>query len=418
MTEKLLQFIWQFQYFNKAQLLTTEGEEVSLIHPGQLNKNQGPDFTNGRIKIGATTFVGSVELHIKASDWQKHKHDGDDNYKNVVLHVVYTNDVKESDFPVLELASRIPKMILQRYDSLMNQGRFIACEDSLYQIKPITWASWKERLLAERLSRKAKKVQEFLQLNQVNWEESFWWLLSRNFGGKVNGDAFEALAQTIPITVLARHKASIHQLEALLLGQASLLDERHTDSYAKMLYKEYRFLSEKWHLIPIKIPVYFLRMRPGNFPTIRLAQLAMLVHKSKHLLQHILDATQVEEVRAWLDVTANDYWHYRYRFDDPSGYLPKRMGEDMVNNILINTVAPFLFCYGDYYGKEVYKTKALTWLEHTRAEKNRITNGFAELNIGNQTAFDSQALLELKNEYCDAKRCLECSIGYALLRSS
>ena len=417
MTEKLLQFIWQFQYFNKAKLQTTEGDEVSLIHPGQLTKNQGPDFTNGRIKIGATTFVGSVELHIKASDWQKHRHDGDYNYKNVILHVVYKNDVEKSELPVLELESRIPKLILQRYDALMNQGRFVACENSLSQVKAITWTGWKERLLAERLSRKAQKVKEFLQLNNFNWEESFWWLLARNFGGKVNGDAFEAVANSIPLTILTRYKISIHQLEALLLGQAGLLHGGQMDSYAQMLYKEYQFLSKKYHLVPVQSPVHFLRMRPGNFPTIRLAQLAMLVHKSSHLLQNILETDKVEDVRSWLDVTANDYWHYRYRIDEPSAYMPKRMGEDMVNNLLINTVAPFLFFYGEYHGKEAYKIKALTWLEHIRAEKNSITNGFTKLDISNQTAFDSQALIELKNQYCDAKRCLECSIGYSLLRT-
>lgn len=418
MTEKLLQFIWQFQYFNKSELQTTEGEEVTLLYPGQLNKNQGPDFINARIKIGKTIFAGSVELHIKTSDWYKHRHDEDENYKNVVLHVVYQNDAPEFKLPVLELVTRISKIILERYDSLMSNSAYIACENSLHLVKHITWIGWKERLLAERLTRKSGKLLELLQQNNYNWEEAFWWLLARTFGGKVNADAFQSLATTIPLTILARHKASIHQLEALLMGQAGMLHERFTDSYAIMLYREYKFLSKKYSLHPILLPIHLLRMRPGNFPTIRLAQLAMLIHQSSHLLMNILDAENVEEVKTRLNVTANDYWHYRYRFDEPSPFHPKRTGENIVNNILINAVIPFMFCYGSYHKKDLYKTKALAWLEHTRAEKNSITKEFTRLNVENFSASDSQALIELKNQYCDAKRCLECSIGYSLLKSS
>lgn len=416
MTEKLLQFIWQFQYFNKNQLQTTEGEELILIHPGLLNKNQGPDFNDARIRIGKTTLAGSIELHIRTSDWQKHHHDRDDNYRNVILHVVYLNDEADPRHPVLELTNRISKVILDRYDSLMKRGVFLACEASLPQVKEITWISWKERLLVERLNRKTKVIYAFLQQNNHNWDESFWWLIARNFGGKVNADAFEALAKSIPLTILTRHKTSIHQIEALLLGQAGLLHGELMDAYARMLYKEYVFIAKKYKLQPIMAPVHLLRMRPGNFPAVRLAQLAMLVHNSCHLLMDILETDNVEDAKCRLNVTANDYWHYRYRFDEPSAYKPKRTGEDMVNSILINSVVPILFCYGSYHNRDDYKTKALTWLEHIRAEKNSITDGFAKLKVSNLTAFDSQALIELKNQYCALKRCLECSIGNSLLR--
>lgn len=418
MTEKLLQFIWQFQYFNKSQLQTTEGEEVTLLYPGQFNKNQGPDFINARIRIGKTILAGSVELHIKTSNWYKHRHDVDDNYKNVVLHVVYLNDTTSFKLPVLELESRVSKMILDRYDALMANSGYIACGNSLALVKDITWAGWKERLLAERLSRKSQNIYELLQQNNHNWEETFWRLMARTFGGKVNGEAFQAIAATIPLTLLARHKSSIHQLEALLLGQAGLLHQGLEDSYAQLLYKEYKFLSKKYSLRPILFPIHLLRMRPGNFPGIRLAQLAMLLYKSSHLLMNILEADDVKEVKERLDVKANDYWHYRYRFDEPGAYKPKRVGDDMVNNILINAVIPFMFCYGSQRNQDLFKTKALAWLEHTRAEKNSITKEFTRLNIGNLSAFDSQALIELKSQYCDVKRCLECSIGYSLLRTS
>lgn len=418
MTERLLQYIWQFQYFNKSQLQTTEGEEITLLLSGQLNKDQGPDFINARIKIGQTILAGSVEIHIKTSDWVRHRHDEDDHYKNVILHVVYQNDTPSFRLPVLELEPRISKMILERYDALMNNSAYLACESSLSFVKEITWAGWKERLVVERMSRKAQKIYELLQQNKYNWEEVFWWLIARTFGGKVNGEAFQSIAATIPLTVLARHKSSIHQLEALLLGQAGLLHHRLEDSYAQMLYKEYHFLSKKYNLHRSNLPIYFLRMRPGNFPTIRLAQLAMLIQNSSHLLTNILEAISVEEVKERLNVIANDYWHYRYRFDEPSSYQPKRVGEDMISSILINTVIPFMFCYGSQRKQEPYKEKALEWLEHTRAEKNSITKEFSRLNIRNESAFDSQALIELKSQYCDVKRCLECSIGYSLLRTS
>lgn len=417
MTEKLLQFIWQFQYFSQSQLQTTEGEDIVLLNPGQLNKNQGPDFINARIKIGQTILAGSIELHIKTSEWYKHRHDEDENYHNVILHVVYQNDCAEFKLPILELMPRVPKIIQDRYDLLMNNGAYIACEKSLSLVKKITWTSWKERLLAERLTRKSALIFELLQQNNFNWEEAFWWLLARTFGGKVNADAFQSVAMTVPLTVLSRHKSSIHQLEALLLGQAGTLHEKLEDSYAIMLYKEYKFLSKKYKLHPIRLPIHLLRMRPGNFPTIRLAQMAMLLHQSSHLLMKFLDADTVEEVMAQLDVTANEYWHYRYRFDEPSAFQPKRVGEDMINSILINATIPFIFCYGSYHNNDLYKTKALAWLEHTRAEINSITKEFTRLKVDNLSAFDSQALLELKSQYCDVKRCLECSIGYSLLRS-
>lgn len=418
MTEKLLQFIWQFQYFNKSQLQTTEGEDLLLLQPGQLNHNQGPDFINARIKVGKTTLAGSIELHIRTSDWYKHRHDEDDNYNNVILHVVYQHDAADFKLPVLELVTRVPKMVLERYDVLMNNSAYIACEQSLTLIKDITWMGWKERLLAERLSRKSQKITELLQLNNCNWEETFWWILARTFGGKVNADAFQSLAASLPLTILARHKASIHQLEALLLGQAGLLHKDLEDSYAQMLYREYKFLSSKYSLHPIDYPIHYLRMRPGNFPSIRLAQLAMLVHQSSHLLINTLEASDIEDVKERYNVTANDYWHYRYRFDEPSAFHPKRAGEDVVNSILINAIIPFMFCYGGQRNQDLYKEKALAWLEHTRAEKNSITKQFTRLQIGNLSAFDSQALIELKTQYCDLKRCLDCAIGYSLLRTS
>ncbi|MBN8676352.1 MAG: DUF2851 family protein [Chitinophagales bacterium] len=416
MTERLLQYIWQFQYYNKGELSTVAGEPLQIVFPGQFNTNQGPDFSDAKIKIGTTTWAGTVELHINTSDWKKHNHQQDNNYNNVVLHVVWEDDTKANELPVLELKSRVPKVLLQRYEELMLSSSFIPCEKMIHTVREITWKSWKERLLAERLLRKAAVVETYLQQNSYHWEATFWWLLARNFGIKVNADAFEAVARSLSITILAKHKSQIHQLEALLLGQAGLLNEDFTEDYPVMLQKEYTFYKNKYGLQPINNPVFSLRMRPGNFPAVRLAQLAMLVHHSVHLFSEIKEAVDVKNIKSRFDITANDYWHYHYRFDEHSAFREKKLGAAMVDNIIINTIAPVLFAYGNYHNEQSYKDKALQWLEETTAEKNVITKGFEKMGMENRTACDSQALIELKNNYCTPKRCLDCGVGNAILK--
>ncbi|MBD0350357.1 MAG: DUF2851 family protein [Flavisolibacter sp.] len=419
MTEKLLQFIWQFGYFNQNALCTTKGEKVQIISTGNVNKNCGPDFLNARIKINETVLAGSVELHIKTSDWNKHGHTGHEQYKNVILHVVYKHDKAiENGVSVLPLENRISKLLLDHYTQLMQGTHFIPCSSAIHGVNELIWLSWKERLLAERLTRKAQNIFAYLKANKDHWEESFWWLLARNFGMPVNADAFELLAKSISINTLAKHKSNIHQLEALLFGQAGLLQAEYKDDYVKLLKREYLFLQRKYHLQPIFMPLQFLRMRPQNFPTIRLAQLAMLVHSVTHLFSLIKETEAVETIRNCFDITANDYWHYRYRFDEPSAYKPKRLGSSMIDTILINTVIPVLFAYSKYTGQEHYKTKALRWLEKIKAETNAITTGFKNFSVHSESAYDTQALLELKNGYCNLKRCLECSVGNALLKRS
>lgn len=417
MTEKLLQFIWQFGYFNKSELATESGEELQIIFPGLLNTQQGPDFSNAKIRIGSTVWAGTVELHLLTSDWQKHKHGQDKNYGNVILHVVWRHDQKANRVPVLELKNRVPKILLHRYEELMHSVAFIPCEKSVAAVKEIVWKSWKERLLAERLIRKSAFVENFLKQNNFHWEEAFWWLLARNFGVNVNADAFEKMARSIPLPVLAKHKNQIHQLEALLFGQAGLLEKTFREDYPAMLRKEYQFLKKKYSLQNIHEPLHFLRMRPGNFPTIRLAQLAMLIHGSAHLFSKIKEAQKAAEVRTWFDVATSDYWHHHYRFNKPSAYRKKHLGPAMADNIIINTVVPVLFAYGNYHNEAKYKEKALFWLEQTAAESNAITRGFQKSGVENRSAYDSQALIELKNEYCSRKRCLECAVGNAILKS-
>ncbi|MGB5005398.1 MAG: DUF2851 family protein [Ferruginibacter sp.] len=418
MTERLLQYIWQFRYFNLNDLRTDEGELLQVIHPGTLNTNQGPDFIDAKIKIADTTWAGSIELHTHASHWNDHKHSGDKNYKNVILHVVWKNDVQlHLPFSTLVLEDKVPKLLLHKYDELMNTGSFIPCEKNIHGVNSLTWQSLKERMLVDRLENKTKNIFDLLQKNKNHWEEICWWLLAKNFGIKLNAAAFEKVARSIPVTVLAKHKGQIHQAEALLFGQAGLLDADLTGDYPKLLQREYLFLKKKYGLKKVEAGMIFLRMRPSNFPTVRLAQLAMLLYKSHQLFSKIKESPDVKTIRDLLQVTANDYWHYHYVFDVTSAFKKKKLGEQMIDNILINTVVPVLFAYGHYHNENVYKDKALQWMEQIKAEKNAITRGFAALQVNNKTAFDSQALIQLKNEYCSKKRCLDCSIGNKLIRS-
>ena len=417
MTEKLLQFIWQFQYYNKTNLISAKGEIIQIIQPGFHNTNQGPDFLNARIKIDDTIFAGSVEIHINASEWNLHKHSSDSNYNNVILHVVWANDKSlEKDIPTLELGSRVSLILLNRYENLMVNRHFIPCEDQIQTVNEFTFAAWKERLYVERLQEKAGEIAAKLKKYNNHWEEVFWQFLAKNFGIKINSDAFESMAVSIPISILAKHKNQLHQLEAMLMGQCGLLNKTFTDDYALMLQKEYRFLQKKYDLLPTHIPVHFLRMRPANFPTIRLSQLAMLVHNSHHLFSTLKDALHLKDVEKLFDVTANDYWHYHYVFDDVNTFKKKTLGKQMIQNIFLNTVLPFLYAYGWYHNDEHYKEKALLWSTQLLAEQNFITKGFTALGVTNKSAFDSQSLIQLKNNYCNLKKCLDCAVGNSILK--
>ena len=417
MTERLLQFIWQFQYFNKAGLTTYENEALAIIHPGSFNTNQGPDFTDAKIRIGQTTWAGSIELHINSSHWKDHKHSADKNYNNVILHVVWQQDADlHLPFQTLVLQNRVSKLLLQKYEALMNNGSFIACEKNSAAVNELTWTAWKERLLVERLQQKTATVFNYLKLNNNHWEESFWWMMAKNFGAKVNSTAFEKIAQSIPINILAKHKNQVHQAEALLFGQAGLLNKDFTGDYPRLLKREYNLHKAKYQLKQPEAPLYFLRMRPANFPSVRLAQLAVLVHTSVHLFSKVMESKTLKEIKDLLNITASDYWHYHYMPDEPAAFKKKHLGKQMTENILINTVTVMLFAYGHYHNESSYKQKALQWLEEMAAEKNSITNGFIQTGISIKSAFDSQALIQLKQHYCDKKKCLDCAIGNKLLK--
>ncbi|WP_207493213.1 DUF2851 family protein [Aridibaculum aurantiacum] len=423
MTERLLQFIWQFQYYNTGSLSTEEGQLLKIIHQGQFHSNQGPDFINAKVVLDNTTWAGNIELHIRSSDWIRHRHSADKNYNNTILHVVWQHDavIKHADgsvIPTLQLQHRVPKLMLQHYDVLQQSNHFVPCDRFLPALTELKWGVWKDRLLVERLQRKSAYVLELLQAAQNHWEEVFWWMLARNFGSKINADCFEAVARSLPVATLGRHKNQIHQLEAMLLGQAGLLSRSFTDDYMVMLSKEYQFLQKKYKLVPSAITPNFLRMRPANFPTIRLAQLAMLVHRSSHLFSSVLEAVDVNGLKKYLDVTANDYWHYHYLPDEPTPFKPKQLGQQMAENIIINTIVPVVFSYGVFHKNDALKEKAAVWLTQVQPEENAITKHWKAKGVTNLHAADSQALIELKNNYCTHRRCLSCSVGNSVLKAA
>ena len=320
-------------------------------------------------------------------------------------------------FPTLELHTRVSKLLLKKYEELMQNRHFIPCEEHIHKVSELTLVKLKERLLIERLQQKALSIEAHLKKNNHHWEECFWWLLARNFGTKINSDAFEKIARTIPINILAKHQHQLLQLEALLMGQAGLLDKNFSESYPIMLQKEYQFLRKKYQLKKIVHPLHFLRMRPANFPTVRLAQLATIIQQSHHLFGRIKDMADCKEVQGLFNVTANDYWHYHYVFDETSNFRKKALGREMIRNIMINTVIPMLYAYGYLTDKETFKNKAVNWIALLGSESNNITKGFVSLGVKNDSAFDSQALLQLKNFYCDQKHCLTCAVGNELLKA-
>jgi hypothetical protein len=422
MKEKLLQYIWQFQLFNKHDLTITNDEYLQVIYPGKYNENQGPDFLDGKIKIGKTTWVGNIELHVRSSDWNLHKHSSDKNYANIILHVVWVHDQKITDangneLATFEINNRISKILLGKYNDLMNAYYFIPCEKQVYAINELNLTAWKTRLVAERLENKTALIFKFLKENNFHWEETLWWLIAKNFGTRVNGEFFEKLARSIPINILSKHRIHQHQLEAVLFGQTGLLSGNFTEEYPLMLQKEYTFFKNKYDLQEVPGQLFFLRMRPANFPTIRLAQLASLIQKSHHLFSKLISCRSVKEIKKLLNISVKGYWDYHFRFEEVGKYRKKNIGSQMINTLIINTIIPIVFAYGLFHDEQKYKDKAIEWLENLPGENNNITNGFKKLRYEIKNSFDSQAFIQLKNKYCDEKRCLECVVGRMILGS-
>lgn len=396
MREELLHFIWRFRHFNQQELFTVDGEPVQVLFPGEYHTDQGPDFRNATIRIGGCVRHGPVELHVRSSDWVRHAHDGDVHYRDTILHVVWINDwpaeaSTPGNVPILELRERVPKLSLSRFDRWMKNPLFVPCERQLPEVEDGVKRRWLEELVLQRLRGRARVIGKELETNRQHWEATTWIRMARSMGQPVNADVFEAVARSLPVELLARSRGHRWTLEALLLGQAGLLDGPAPSPAGDLpaLQREYRFLRGKWGLEPVSLPVSFLRMRPANFPTVRLKQLAGLLMAGPGWFARIREAGSPEDVWAGAE----------------------RPAAATRDKVVINAFVPLLYTYGWLRQEPEVQEKAVSWLRGMAAEKNTVVARWRQLGIAAENAADSQALLELKKQYCDTRRCLDCAIG-------
>ncbi|MCU0356753.1 MAG: DUF2851 family protein [Cyclobacteriaceae bacterium] len=423
MTESFLHYIWQFQYFNKKHLVSADGEEINVFNPGIRNTNAGPDFSNARISIGTLEWRGSVELHIKSSGWTDHHHSDDAAYEKVILHVVWENDqhIVRSDgslMPTLELKDRVDLSLWESYRKLFTSGDPIPCTGQWPSVSSLVKMSMLDKVLAQRLELKAQRVMGMLKENMGDWEETCYQLLLSNFGFKVNTDAFSQLSRILPYHVIRKHRDQQLQVEALLFGAAGFLATAHHDDYGYQLAREYAVLSKKFNLSEKQLHESqwrFLRLRPANFPTVRLAQLAALLTTNTNLFSSMIHTESVKDILTWLQVPQSDYWQNHYQLGKAAGLVPA-FGKSSAENVIINTVVPMLAAYSLSTDDQHYMDRALALLQQLPAEKNVITRQWKELGQNVKTAFDSQALIELHNNFCMKRRCLECSVGATIIK--
>lgn len=419
MTEEFLHFVWKYGLFDRSGLITDTGESVEVIHLGEHNSDAGPDFQNARVRIGNTLWAGNVEIHLRSADWFAHDHHSDRAYDNVVLHVVhqYNQPVNRPGGEIIPtLLLPVKEELFERYRLLIGKKERISCYDRLQATDPLVVDCWLNALLIERLEQKTETIRNLLQGNRGNWEEVLYISLARAFGFGVNAAPFEMLARSLPLAVLRKHSDSRFQTEALLMGQAGfLLPDVPEGGYSFRLLTEYRHLAAKYRLIPLERHLWkFLRMRPMNFPTIRIAQFAELMHASGHF-SRMLACSEISALRRIFSVGANGFWNVHYTFEKPSEPGSKMLGDEAFFSVVINAVIPVLFLYGSMEGREDLKDRALDWLGRLPAESNRIISDFARAGIRPSSALYSQALLQLWKQYCIRKRCLACSIGSHLI---
>lgn len=420
MKEELLQFIWQFRLFEQTNLKTWHGESLEVIKPGKANGDAGPDFSDALIRIGTTIWAGNIELHTKSSDWFSHGHHADPGYDNVILHVVYMHDIESQQLsterPVLVLEDKINHRLIAQYQTMMKTRYGIACESLLHRVDPVFVAMYFQRLIAERLEEKSKNILSILHQNTGDWAETCYILTARYFGMGINNKPFEQLARSLPLKLIAKHRKSTLQVEALLFGQAGMLHDALHDPYPQALLNEYRYLSKLYKLQPMKPGVWkMMRMRPSNFPTIRLSQLAQLLVKSESLFAKITETKEIKQLTKLFDTKASPYWDEHFMFDKPAPKSEKPFGQNAKELLLINVASPILFAYGLHLDNQEMKDRAIEWLSSIKSESNKITKIFTKHHLPMTSALDSQAALHLYANYCEKKRCLHCTIGSHVL---
>jgi len=423
MNESFLHYIWQFQYFDKLDLVTSSGEKIEIFKVGNLNTNAGPDFSNAKIRIGDLDWAGAVEIHTKSSAWEEHRHEVDKAYDNVILHVVWQDDkpVYRSDktlMPTLELKGRVDEGLIKEYKKLVNSPTGIPCEKSISKVDELTKISMLDKALMQRLETKAMQVEELLKNCNKDWDEVTYQFFAKNFGFKVNNEPFEQLAKSVPYKIILKHIDKPLQVEAILFGQAGFLDAEVGDEYYKLLQREYHILSKKYNQQSTKLKKSqwrFLRLRPANFPTVRLAQLGALLQQ-KNLLSKILEIEDYKSISQLFSSSPSPYWQHHYQFNKKSEQGVAGLGNFSVENLIINSVVPLLVAYGRTMDDHSFLEKATNLLLQIPGEKNAITRTWSDLGFASKTAFDSQGLIELHNNFCLRRNCLNCNIGAHLLK--
>lgn len=421
MKEDFLHYVWQNKKFALTSLQTFHGDALQILHSGMQLQQSGPDFFNAQIIIGAQKWAGNVEIHLKASDWYLHHHQTDANYDNTILHVVWEYDTPvlrndQSEIPVLQLKDYVDKGVLFQYEKLKQKKNWINCEYGIQEVPQFVLKNWLERLYFERLENKVQPILALLQENNNDWEATLFCFLAKNFGLNTNGETFNQMAKSIPFAIVRKESFDVAYLEALFFGITNMLPQHPQDNYSKDMLALYEYIRVKYNIEAKYIPnAEFFRLRPDNFPTIRLAQLAMLYHVHKNLFSQIIEVNNLRSLYRLFQISVSEYWEYHYNFEKASVAKDKTLSKSFIDLLVINTIVPFQFAYAKMNGQEDYEF-SFDLIEEIIAEKNTIVNHFKGIGVEAKNAFESQALLQLKNKYCDANRCLHCTIGLELLK--
>lgn len=421
MQEDFLHYLWKLKKFETLNLQTTKGEQVVIQNVGTHNYHTGPDFFNAQLIIAGQLWAGNVEIHIKSSDWYVHNHEVDPNYDNVILHVVWEHDTPvfrkdNSEIPTIQLKNYVSQVALNNYAKLFNSKlTWINCENTIANVNPFIVTNWLERLFFERLESKAKAIEAILKASNNNWEAVLFKLLAKNFGLKVNGDAFFSLANSFDFSVVRKQQSNLQSLEALFFGQANMLEDDIQEAYYIALQKDYAFLKQKFKIDNTSVsPFQFFRLRPPNFPTIRLSQLANVYHMHHNLFSKVIASDSVADIYKLFSVSTSPFWESHYTFDKVSSARKKHITKSFVDLLLINTIIPLKFCYAKQQGKSI-EEEIVNLMQQLKPEKNGIVDKFASLKVVSESALESQAIIQLKNLYCDKNRCLKCAIGNTIL---
>lgn len=421
MQEDFLHYIWKYKKFDFSNLKSTTNESILVASVGQHNLNAGPDFFNAQLTIGQQLWAGNVEIHIKSSDWFLHNHEQDKAYDNVILHVVWEHDTEvfrkdNTAIPTLQLKDFTNKAVLNNYEKLFSKnGKWINCENDFATVDDFVLNNWLERLYLERLERKSEVIQQLLNTTKNDWEAVFFIMLAKNFGLKVNGEAFFSIAKSIDFSIVRKTQSNIKSLEALFFGQAGLLEDDIQSAYYLELVKDYQFLKHKFKLENHQVlPLQFFRLRPPNFPTIRLSQLASLYVNHKNLFSKVIETNALSDFYKLFNVSTSEFWKTHYTFQKESTSSIKVLTKSFIDLLLINTILPIKFCYSKEKGQD-NNAVFLEIANQMASEKNSIIDAFNRLKKVATSSLHSQALIQLKTEYCSKHKCLQCAVGSKLI---